>query len=151
MNQAHSTLDYSYIDDGIYIGTNQCCQMHFDQELTKDGVTADVSLEETRLDQPFGVEFYTWIPVNDHQAPSQDQMKLGAATLENLVALKKKVYVHCKNGHGRAPTLVAAYLVSKGVSPENAESFVKSKRPSTHLQDNQREALKIFAKSISPK
>lgn len=150
MDKAHG-LDYSYIDDGIYIGTNQCCQMHFDQDLIKNGVTADISLEEARVDQPFGVESYLWLPVKDHAAPSQDQLKLGVAALTKFVEIKKKVYVHCKNGHGRAPTLVAAYLVSKGMSAEDAELFVKSKRPSTHLQDSQREALKIFAKSISSK
>lgn len=139
-------LDYNYIDDGIYIGTNQCCQMHFDQELIKNGVTADISLEESRLDQPFGVEFYAWIPVRDHSAPSQDQLMLGVAALENLIALEKKVYVHCKNGHGRAPTLVAAYFIKRGKSLEEAEKLIKSKRSSMHFQDSQREALKVFAK-----
>ena len=26
-------LEYNYITDGIYIGTNQCCQKHFDERL----------------------------------------------------------------------------------------------------------------------
>ena len=147
MDQAHNKLDYSYIDAGIYIGTNQCCQTHFDQELTKEGVSADISLEEERLDQPFGVEFYAWIPVKDHEAPSQDQLKLGVAVLENLIGLKKKVYVHCKNGHGRAPTLVAAYFIKQGKSFEEVEKIIKAKRPSIHLQDSQRKALRIFAKN----
>lgn len=150
MDQSHDALDHSYVDDGIYIGTNQCCQMHFDQELIKDGVTADISLEKERLDQPFGVESYLWLPVKDHEPPSQDQLKLGAAFLNKLVGLKKKVYVHCKNGHGRAPTLAVAYFLSKGMPLEEAESLIKSKRPSMHLQDSQREALKVFAKSASP-
>lgn len=147
MDQPHSTLDYSYIDDGIYIGTNQCCQMHFDRELVKDGVTTDISLEEEKLDQPFGVESYLWLPVKDHEPPSGDQLKIGVAFLQKLVELKKKVYVHCKNGHGRAPMLVAAYFLAKGMSPEEAESLVKSKRPSIHLQDSQHEALRAFLKN----
>jgi len=28
-------LEYNYITDGIYIGTNQCCQTHFDERLKK--------------------------------------------------------------------------------------------------------------------
>lgn len=47
-------LEYNEITDGIYIGTNQCCQTHFDEKLKKEGITADISLEEDRLDAPRG-------------------------------------------------------------------------------------------------
>ncbi|MBI5023032.1 MAG: hypothetical protein HZC05_02605 [Candidatus Magasanikbacteria bacterium] len=59
------TLEYSYIADGIYIGTNQCCQTHFDEKLRKEGITANISLEEERIDAPFGVEFFIWIPIKN--------------------------------------------------------------------------------------
>jgi len=140
-------LEYNNITDGIYIGTNQCCQTHFDERLKKEGITADISLEEDRLDAPFGVDFYIWIPVKNHTAPKPDQLEFGVSVLEKLVSMKKKVYVHCKNGHGRAPTLVAAYLVKKGKTPEEAEGLIKTKRPSIHLEDVQRKALKDFNKN----
>lgn len=139
-------LDFDYIADGIYIGTNQCCQTHFDDKLVKDGVSTDISLEEERIDAPFGVEFYVWIPVKNHMPPAPDQLEFGVSVLEKLVAMKKKVYVHCKNGHGRAPTLVAAYLVKNGKSPEEAEALIKAKRPPIHLEEVQREALRNFSK-----
>src|SRR6266481_945625 len=101
-NNTHGpALDYDHIDEGVYVGTNQCCQVHFDQELAAKGITADISLEEKHLDQPFGVEAYLWLPVKDHFSPSPDQLELGVAMLQKLAALQKKVYVHCKNGHGR--------------------------------------------------
>lgn len=147
MRKNHSqipVLDYNYITDGIYIGTNQRCQTHFDEELKKLGITADISLEEERIDAPFGVDFYVWIPVKNHTSPTPDQLEFGVATLEKLAAMGKKIYVHCKNGHGRAPTLVAAYMIRKGKSPEEAEAFIKSKRPTMHLEKAQREALQNF-------
>lgn len=139
-------LEYNEIVDGIYIGTNQCCQTHFDEKLKKEGITADISLEKDRLDAPFGVEFYVWIPVKNHEAPSKDQLEFGVSVLKNLVAMGKKVYVHCKNGHGRAPTLVGAYLITRGKSPAEAEAFMKSKRSSMHLEKVQRRALEDFNK-----
>ena len=138
-------LDFNYIADDIYIGTNQCCQTHFDEKLKMEGITADISLEEERIDAPFGVEFYVWIPVKNHTAPAPDQLEFGVSVLEKLVAMKKKVYVHCKNGHGRAPTLVAAYLVRNGKKPREAELFIKTKRSSIHLEEVQREALQDFS------
>lgn len=145
MNDDHAQLkkfEYDHITDGIFIGTNQCCQTHFDERLKKEGLTADISLEKDRLDAPFGVDFYVWLPVEDHTAPTFDQFDFGVAVLEKLIAMKRKVYVHCKNGHGRAPTLVAAYLMKKGKSSEEAVALIKSKRPVIHLQDVQIEALK---------
>ena len=142
MHPNHPKLDYHYITDGIFIGTNQCCQTHFSEELIKKGISADISPEEKRLDQPFGVKFYVWLPVKNHTAPSQEQLKFGVAVLDQLVKIHKKVYVHCRNGHGRAPTLVAAYLVRGGMTSEAAEKFIKSKRPSIHLERVQRAALK---------
>jgi len=139
-------LEYKEIADGIYIGTNQCCQTHFDEELKKKGITADISLEEDRLDAPFGVDFYIWMPVQNHTAPKYDQLEFGVSVLEKLVSMGKKVYVHCKNGHGRAPTLVAAYLIKKGKTPAEAEALIKSKRPTMHLEDVQRQALEDFSK-----
>ena len=68
------TLEYDYIADGIYIGTNQCCQQtYFDEKLKKKGITADISLEEERIDAPFGIEFYIWIPIKNHTAPTNEQ------------------------------------------------------------------------------
>ncbi len=148
-NHKHPQLDYNYITDGIYIGTNQCCEMHFSEELLKKGISADISLEDIRLDQPFGVKFYVWLPVKNHTAPTQEQLSFGVTVLEELVRLKKKIYVHCKNGHGRAPTLVAAYLIKKGLKTKEAEAFIKSKRPAIHLETVQRKALRKFEILIS--
>ncbi|MBI2048152.1 MAG: dual specificity protein phosphatase family protein [Parcubacteria group bacterium] len=139
-------LNYDAIIDGIYIGTNQCCKTHFEEVLLKEGITADISLEEERLDIPFGVDMYVWIPVKNHTPPTSDQLDFGVATLEKLLSLRRKIYVHCKNGHGRAPTLVAAYLIKKGKTVEEAIEFIKSKRPAIHLQDEQKNALIDFAK-----
>lgn len=138
------TLEFNSITNGIYIGTNQCCQTHFDKRLRKEGVTADISLEEERVDAPFGVDFYIWIPINNHTAPTQDQLDFGVSVLEKLIIMKKKIYVHCQNGHGRAPTLVAAYLIRQGKTPTEAIEFIKSKRPTIHLEQVQRLALKKF-------
>lgn len=144
----HKPLDYDDIIDGIYIGTNVCCQLHFDERLVKEGIEADISLEGEQVDAPFGVQFYLWLPVIDHTAPSQEQLEVGVTMLETLVKLKKKVYVHCKNGHGRAPTLVAAYLIKQGESVEEAEQIITTKRAAVHLRDAQKEALQVFQQSL---
>jgi len=139
-------LEYSYITDGIYIGTSLCCQVNFSPILRdKEKIATDISLEEEHLDSPDGVEQFVWIPVKNYHAPTIKQLKFGVAVLHELVNLKEKVFVHCQNGHGRAPTLVAAYLISKGMGVDEAINFVKKHRPSIHLEDVQKKALEEFA------
>lgn len=137
-------LDYNYITDGIYIGSNQCCVVGLSEVLKKEGITIDVSLEDIKLDQPFGVEAYLWLPTPDHTPPTQDQLLLGAKTLVNIVELNKRVYVHCKNGHGRASTLVTAYLIMTGKTLDDAVNLIKKNRPTIHLQDSQIGTLREF-------
>jgi protein-tyrosine phosphatase len=138
-------LDYNYITDGIYIGTNQCCMTGLVDVLKKEDISADISLEEEKLDQPFGVDVYVWLPVADNLAPTDEQLSFGAESLQQLVAQKRKIYVHCKNGHGRAPTLVAGYLIKNGQTPTEAVTFIVSKRSGVHLHPPQAEALEKYA------
>lgn len=140
-------FEYNLITDDIYIGTNLCCQVHFDEELLKKGVSADISLEAEKIDSPFGVDYYLWLPVVDKMPPSLEQLKVGVETLKKLVDLKVKVYVHCQHGHGRAPTLVAAYLIAQGKTAAEAISIIKDKRPAIHLNDKQEEALEEYKRS----
>lgn len=137
-------LEFNQITEYIYIGTNACCQTHFDGQLLGLGIAADISLEDEKLDSPFGIKFFLWLPVKNHTAPSRAQLKVGAAFLEILVKMKKKIYVHCQNGHGRAPTLVAAYLIKNGKSVDEAIGFIKTKRQAIHLEASQKAALAEF-------
>lgn len=141
-------FEYTRVTPEIFIGTNQCCTTHFEEELLKEGVRADISLEKRFVDRPTGVDYFLWLPTTDDYPPSPSQLATGVAALKTLVEAKKKVYVHCKNGHGRAPTLVAAYLTKyKGMTPEKAVSFLKKKRPVVHLTKRQKDALIAFAKN----
>ncbi len=137
-------FEYNKITDYIYLGTNQCCQLHFKKELLRKGIKADISLEKERIDAPFGVDYYLWLPVKDHTAPSQKQLTLGVNFIANLIKNKIKVYIHCQRGHGRAPTLIAAYLISKGKTVEQAVDFIKKKRPVIHPNRIQVNTLKRF-------
>lgn len=142
------SIEFNKIDKNIYIGTNQCCRYHFKKDLLSKGVSADISLEEDRVDAPFGVKSYLWLPTKDQTAPSQDQIMLGVEHLKKLISENKKVYVHCEKGHGRAPTLVAAYYATNGMKPKEAIDFVESKRPGAHINEKQQKAIRAFVKSI---
>lgn len=144
----HPKLDFSRITDTILVGTNACCTTHFDERLVSIGVRADISLEEERLDAPRGATMFLWLPTKDHTPPSPMQLRIGVAALRELAHEKMVVYVHCRQGHGRAPTLIAAYLIAGGMKVDEAVRFVRKKRPITHLMPRQLATLRKFAKEV---
>jgi len=141
----HVSLEYNQITPHIYLGTNQCCETHFVHALKKKGIDADISLEKEHLDNPKGVGYFLWLPVKDKKAPSQNQLSLGARMIEELVNKKIKVYVHCKRGHGRSPTLLAAYFISQGMTATQALKKIRGKRR-IHPTREQIKSLKKFEK-----
>ncbi len=141
-------MEFSRIDSQVYIGTNACCMEHFKIELLDLGITCDISLEGEMLDQPFGVDCYVWLPTPDHTPPSLHDCRVGAAALEVMLKEGRKVYIHCKNGHGRAPTFYAAYLILKrGLDFEHAWEAIRASRPEAHLEPSQ----EAFLRGLTPK
>lgn len=143
---SHGPANFDQITDSIWIGNNMCCAVH-NNELLKLGFDADIDLEENRAEEPPHTSIYLWLPTKDHTPPTMQQLKTGVAALTSLVEQHMKVYVHCKNGHGRAPTLVAAYLINQGMGVDEALALIKQRRPVIHLESRQIEALKQFAQA----
>lgn len=141
----HQIVQVSKITEFIYLGTNLCCTATPHVKVLLDlGIKADIDLEEERQEQTPGVDTYLWLPVKDHFPPTQEQLDTGIATIDSLVKNQKKVYIHCRNGHGRSPTLVAAYLIAQGMEVQDVIATIKSKRGEIHIRDSQLEALQKF-------
>ncbi|PIR98673.1 MAG: hypothetical protein COT88_00165 [Candidatus Colwellbacteria bacterium CG10_big_fil_rev_8_21_14_0_10_41_28] len=141
-------FEYNYIDEDIYLGSTICCEEDFNKTLRKEGVSAIISTEE-HTSPPSDIEFYLHIPTKDTYSLSQDQLTIGVETIEELVFLKKKVYIHCTYGIGRSPTLLAAYLIkTRALSIDEAEQFLKEKRPVVDITDRQKVGLSKYQESI---
>ncbi|MBD3311683.1 MAG: hypothetical protein GF349_04320 [Candidatus Magasanikbacteria bacterium] len=145
----HIKMDYNKITDQIYLGTNSCCQMHFKKELLNKGITADISLEAKRIDNPVGVKYFLWLPTKDHYSPTFKQLLTGIKTIEALVEQGEKIYIHCKNGHGRAPTMLAAYFIYQGISTKDAIRAIAAKRSEIHIEPPQLKQLQKLEKKLS--
>jgi dual specificity MAP kinase phosphatase len=145
----HVEFEWNQIDEHIYVGTNSCCQMHFDTYLLKKGVTGDVSMEGERVDQPRGVAVFLWLPTKDHEAPTIDALMIGVKAIDEMISQGHKVYIHCKNGHGRGPTMAAAYYMYKeGMTADEAVAFVEERRDEAHIEKVQLEQLKKFEERL---
>lgn len=145
MDNNHQVFQFNQITDLIYLGTNLCCSAMPHIKILLDlGIKADIDLEEGRQEQTPGIDTYLWLPVKDHFAPTQEQLDTGVAAIDSLVKNQKRIYIHCKNGHGRGPTLLAAYFISQGMEVNEAIEKIKSKRLEIHIREVQMEALNKF-------
>lgn len=140
----HVVMEVSEITPNVFVGTNACCRVHYKLMLLDRGVSHDISLEGEQVDQPYGVDSYLWLPTPDHEAPTALHLALGTSYMKDVIRRGGKLYLHCKNGHGRAPTLAAAFLTTQGLTPEAAVDLIRSKRPETHLEQAQMDVLRAF-------
>ncbi len=100
--------------------------------LRNKGVKAIVCLNQERpLDEEevrsLGFE-YAFIPVKDFTAPASEDIVKFVAITDCMLKQNKPVVVCCEAGIGRTGTMLAAYLVSQGSSPEEALEHIQEKR-----------------------
>jgi atypical dual specificity phosphatase len=65
----------------------------------------------------------------DHTAPAPEQIERFVSVVADRLATGQTVGVHCAAGVGRTGTMIACYLVSTGMTPEQAIATVRRRRP----------------------
>lgn len=66
------------------------------------------------------------VPLKDYMPPDLKQMNEIASFIEKA---PKPVAIHCEGGIGRTGTILAAYLIMKGKTFEEAVQLIRSKEP----------------------
>lgn len=85
------------------------------------------------------------IPVRDLTAPTPEQLMRALRFIDWQRALGHGVAVHCLVGEGRTGTVLAAYLIRAGATPEQALRQVRALRPGAVGAPEQERALVAFA------
>jgi predicted protein tyrosine phosphatase len=95
------------------------------------GITSVINLRVEFDDAAAGIAppEYLYLPTIDDHAPILEHLSTGAQFIAGTVAEGGGTYVHCGSGIGRAATMAAAYLVSTGLTPEQAWATIRDVRP----------------------
>jgi atypical dual specificity phosphatase len=117
--------------------------------LREQGVQVLVSLTEDRprrdwTDDAGLLVFHE--PLEDMEPPTQDQLDRCVSAITRAVHAGMGVAVHCGAGLGRTGVVLAAYLVSKGMTATMAIARVRKLRPHSVETEEQAEAVEHIAR-----
>src|SRR5437879_6440119 len=86
------------------------------------------------------------VPVEDMEAPSQEQLDRCISAITRANRQQMGVAVHCGAGLGRTGVVLACYFVSKGLTAANAIARVRRLRPGSIETEEQSEAVVQYAR-----
>ncbi|MBK8047375.1 MAG: dual specificity protein phosphatase family protein [Anaerolineales bacterium] len=137
-------LAYSRVTPQVYVGPQY--NQRGKKLLESEGVNADVNLRIEYDDAAHGLalEHYCHLPTVDDDGPSPEHFQKGVDFIDGVVRNGGKVYIHCKAGVGRAPTMAAAYFISTGMTATEALALIKETRPFITPTRPQIEALQRY-------
>lgn len=117
--------------------------------LRENGIDLLVSLTEDPLRRDWINEaglLSVHIPVEDMEAPTQEQLDQAINAIKRANSRPMGVGVHCTAGLGRTGVVLACWLVANGMSASNAMAKVRRLRPGSIETDDQAEAIAEFAR-----
>jgi protein-tyrosine phosphatase len=146
-------LKYSRVTESIYVGPQH--RINGKRALEHAGITHIINMRSEFDDELYGLTLgdvhsdnYCYLPTIDDDPISAEHIERGIAFISSAIESGGKVYIHCSAGVGRAPSMAAAFLISRGYSTAEAFGLIRQTRPFIKPTALQIGALKIFEREV---
>jgi hypothetical protein len=139
---------FSQITPRLWLGGAPTYRRDYDL-LVELGISAVLNVRAERADE---TAFYdqhgithVQFKVPDVTVPDETTITTGVDWIKTQVDADRIVLVHCAKGRGRSATLLAAYLMrEEGMSFDEANTLMKTKRALTKLENKHRRVLEAW-------
>jgi dual specificity MAP kinase phosphatase len=117
------------------------------------GITGIINMRmhSTYAEARYAGFHYLHLPTPDNTPPDLEVLKKGADFADTEIKNGGKIYIHCRQGLGRGPTMAIAYLLKTGLTVEDAITLIKKARPFINPRPSQLERLKELEKYYEEK
>ena len=121
--------------------------------LKKLNINAVVNMRESQIHKPDQFKWLTVLnlPTVDWTAPTIENLDKGSKFITEILKKGGGVYIHCHAGLGRGPSMAIAYLMSTGMTFDDAFAEVKKVRPFITPTREQIIRLRDFEKFLKKK
>lgn len=138
------TLKHSLVTPNLVLGGQYGSGAFNKFSRLKIGAVVNMRTTPTRANPRFKDLKTLHLPTPDKKAPSLNQLQKGVRFITSEIKKGGTVYIHCKYGEQRGATMVIAYLISTGLTLDDAFEIVKKVRPFVHPTKDQLARLKEF-------
>lgn len=150
----HPIRKLSEITPKLFVGGQPA--EHFWSELQDWGVCAVVNMRGeynySEIVDPLDLPLeFLHLPTTDNEAPALEHLNQGVDFIRRHIKDQGEgVYIHCWEGLGRGPTMAAAYLISTGLTLDEAWEKIRKVRPFIRPTDVQIKQLETFLMTYYP-
>ena len=138
--------NFSWIDDLVAASGKPTSKREI-VWLKRQGITVVLNLTDRSLPSRWGREAgieFRHVSIKNHQPPTMIHLSKTVGILKEGKKSGKKILVHCEAGVGRTGTVLAAYLVSTGMSSLDAIKKIRELRPGS-IERHQERSVGVYA------
>jgi len=130
-------MDCSWIEPNVLAAGSVPVEENDIRDLHKENIRAILTLTERPITAFHEITdelldkldiYHLHVPIPDQHPPTLEQTQQILSFINNMKLQSRPVFVHCQAGVGRTGTILHLYFMTQGMTFEEADAIIRSRR-----------------------